>query len=315
MDLIEEQAQLKCSNASTTTIAKICHNHEEMTLAFRNLRLFLEAIKFEHTVFAMPFALMGMLYAAQGLPSWSVFGWILVAMVGARTAAMAFNRIADRDVDALNPRTRSRALPAGLLSLNQMTLYMLLAIALFIAAAWQLNPLCGWLSPVALAIILGYSYTKRFTALSHLWLGFSLGIAPTAAWIAVRGTLDWQPLFLTLAVTCWVAGFDILYSLQDYEFDTQNRLRSMPQTLGKARAIVVSRGLHALCVISLFAAGIALQTGWLYFVGVALTAVALIYEQSLVSADDLSRLNVAFFTMNGFVSLGLASFAFLDWLL
>jgi 4-hydroxybenzoate polyprenyltransferase len=281
--------------------------------ALHTLRVFLEAIKFEHTVFALPFALMGMLYAANGLPGARVIGWILVAMVGARTAAMAFNRIVDRKVDALNPRTRNRALPANLIRISQMRLFLLLAIALFVLAAWQLNPLCLWLSPVALFVILGYSYTKRFTALSHFWLGFSLGIAPSAAWIAVRGTLDPQPLWLTGAVTLWVAGFDILYSLQDYEFDKAHELHSLPKAVGKARAIGISRICHAVCIVLLVIAGLSLQTGWLYYTGVGIAGLLLAYEQSLIKPDDLSKLNVAFFTLNGFMSIGLFLFAFLDW--
>lgn len=283
--------------------------------ALHTLRVFLEAIKFEHTIFALPFALIGMLYAANGLPSARIIGWILAAMVTARTAAMAFNRIADYDVDALNPRTRSRALPAGQISISQMKLFMMAAIVLFVLAAWQLNPLCLWLSPVALFVILGYSYTKRFTALSHFWLGFSLGIAPSAAWVAVRGTLDPQPFWLTGAVTFWVAGFDILYSLQDDEFDRIHGLRSLPQTVGRARAIFVSRVCHALCVVLLAMAGLSLQVGWLYFTGVGIAASLLAYEQSLVKPEDLSKLNVAFFTLNGYMSIGLFLFAFMDWLL
>lgn len=283
--------------------------------ALHTLRVFLEAIKFEHTIFALPFALIGMLYAANGLPAARIIGWILVAMVAARTAAMAFNRIADYDVDALNPRTRSRALPAGQISLSQMKLFMMAAIVLFVLATWQLNPLCLWLSPVALAVILSYSYAKRFTALSHFWLGFSLGIAPSAAWIAVRGTLDPEPLWLTGAVTFWVAGFDILYSLQDDEFDRIHGLHSLPQAIGKARAITVSRLCHTLCIVLLIAAGWSLQVGFLYYAGVGIAALLLAYEQSLVKPEDLSKLNVAFFTLNGLMSIGLFLFAFMDWLL
>jgi len=282
---------------------------------WRRVRILLEAIKFEHTIFALPFALMGLIYASDGLPPARVLGWVLVAMVGARTAAMAFNRIADRDVDALNPRTRNRALPAGLLTVRQMATLMAIAILAFVYAAYQLNWLCFWLSPVALAIILGYSYSKRFTPLSHYWLGLSLGIAPSAAWIAVRGTLDLPPILLTLGVTFWVAGFDILYSLQDYEFDKQYGLRSLPETLGKARAIAVSRLSHLLCVLFFAAAGWSLGAGWLYYLGVAFAALMLAYEQSLVKPDDLSKLDIAFFTMNGYVSIGLFLFSLFDRLL
>lgn len=278
----------------------------------RKIRIFLEAIKFEHTIFALPFALLSLLYAAEGVPSARVVGWILVAMVSARTAAMAFNRLVDREIDALNPRTRTRALPAGLLTPRQMGVAMALSIGLFLYAAWQLNWICFALAPVALAVILGYSYSKRFTPLSHYWLGLSLGIAPSAVWLAVRGTLEPAPVWLTLGVALWVAGFDILYSLQDEAFDRQYGLRSLPQTLGAARAILFSRLSHALCIPAFLAGGVALGAGMWYYAGVAFAALMLAYEQSLVKPDDLSRLNLAFFTMNGYVSIGLFLFALLD---
>ncbi|MCS7207942.1 MAG: putative 4-hydroxybenzoate polyprenyltransferase [Fimbriimonadales bacterium] len=280
--------------------------------SWRTVCVFLEAIKFEHTIFALPFALLSMLYAADGLPPARVIGWILVAMVAARTAAMAFNRIVDCEIDALNPRTRTRALPAGLLTVRQMSVATGISILLFLYAAWQLNPLCFALTPVALAVILGYSYSKRFTPLSHYWLGLSLGIAPSAVWIAVRGTLEPAPLWLTLGVALWVAGFDILYSLQDEAFDRQHGLRSLPQTLGAARAILISRLSHALCIGALLMGGVALKAGGWYYAGVGFAALMLAYEQSLVKPDDLSRLNLAFFTMNGYVSVGLFFFALLD---
>lgn len=279
---------------------------------WRKVQIFLEAIKFEHTIFALPFALMGLVHAADTGVSGRTLGWILVAMVSARTAAMAFNRIADRDVDALNPRTRSRALPAGMLTVQQMWTALAIALAIFVYAAWQLNRLCFLLSPVALAIILGYSYTKRFTPFSHYWLGLSLGIAPSATWIAVRGVLELPPIVLTLAVALWVAGFDILYSLQDYEFDKAHGLRSLPETLGKARAIGVSRLSHALCVVLFALFGWMVGAGAIYYLGVAFAGAMLAYEQSLVKPDDLSRLDVAFFTMNGYVSIGMFVFSALD---
>lgn len=282
---------------------------------WKRVRVFLEAVKFEHTVFALPFALMGLLYATDSMPSAHTLGWILVAMVTARTAAMAFNRIADRTFDALNPRTRTRALPAGLLTVRQMSVAMVLSALLFVYAAWQLNWLCFVLSPVALAIILGYSYTKRFTPFSHYWLGLSLGIAPSATWIAVRGTLDWQPILLTLGVAFWVAGFDILYSLQDYEFDKAHRLRSLPETVGKAGAILISRLSHAVCVGFFLLFGWVMGVEWLYYAGVAFAGAMLAYEQSLVKPDDLSKLNLAFFTMNGYVSIGMFVFSLLERLL
>ena len=279
---------------------------------WRKVRLFLEAIKFEHTVFALPFALMGVLFASPAMPEARALGWILVAMVTARTSAMAFNRIADLRYDALNPRTRTRALPAGLLTVQQMAIALILSNLLFLYSAWQLNWLCFVLSPVALFVILFYSYTKRFTPLSHYWLGLSLGIAPSATWIAVRGTLELPPLFLTLGVALWVAGFDILYSLQDYEFDRAHGLRSLPETLGKVGAIAVSRLSHALCIVCFGAFGWVMGAGWVYYLGVSLAGLALAYEQSLVKPDDLSKLNLAFFTMNGYVSIGLFGFSLLD---
>ncbi|MFN7161503.1 MAG: UbiA-like polyprenyltransferase [Fimbriimonadales bacterium] len=281
-------------------------------LAGRKIRIFLEAIKFEHTIFALPFALLSLLYAAEGVPPARVVGWILVAMVSARTAAMAFNRIVDRDIDALNPRTRARALPAGLLTVRQMSGALAVSILLFLYAAWQLNWVCFALAPVALAVILGYSYSKRFTPLSHYWLGLSLGIAPSAVWIAVRETLAPAPLWLTLGVALWVAGFDILYSLQDEAFDRAHGLRSLPQTLGAARAILISRVSHALCIVALAIGGFTLGAGRWYYAGVVFAAAMLAYEQSLVKPNDLSRLDVAFFTMNGYVSIGLFGFALLD---
>ncbi len=278
----------------------------------RAIWVFLEAIKFEHTIFALPFALLSLLYAAAGVPSARTVGWILVAMVSARTAAMAFNRIVDRDIDALNPRTRARALPTGLLTPQQMGVAVAVSVLLFLYAAWQLNRVCFVLAPLALGVILGYSYSKRFTPLSHYWLGLSLGIAPSAVWIAVRGTLEPAPLWLTLGVALWVAGFDILYSLQDEAFDRAHGLRSLPQTLGAAQAIRVSRLSHALCVVALAIGGTALGAGAWYYAGVVFAALMLAYEQSLVKPNDLSRLNRAFFTMNGYVSIGLFLFALLD---
>lgn len=278
----------------------------------RKVRIFLEAIKFEHTIFALPFAFISLLYAAEGIPEARVVGWILVAMVAARTAAMAFNRIADRDIDALNPRTQNRALPAGLMTTRQMASALVIAIVVFLYAAWQLNWICFLLAPVALGVILGYSYSKRFTPLAHYWLGLSLGIAPSAVWLAVRGTLEPAPIWLSLGVALWVAGFDILYSLQDEAFDRAHGLCSLPQTLGAARAIVISRISHALCIGAFLVGGRLLGAGGWYFAGVVFAGGMLAYEQSLVKPNDLSHLNTAFFTLNGYVSIGLLAFAILD---
>lgn len=282
--------------------------------AFRTV---LEMIKFEHSIFALPFAMLGMMWGSQsidgnGWPGGAKVFWIVVAMVSCRSAAMAFNRIADRDIDAKNPRTRMRALPAGLLKLRQVNLFLLGSIAIFVLAAAMLNPLALTLSPIALLVTLGYSLSKRFTPLCHLILGLSLGIAPAAAWIGVTGKLDPAILWLTAAVMGWTAGFDIIYSLQDEEFDREQGLFSLPQTLGKAKALLVSRGLHLTAIGCLIGAGYAVEAGLAYYIGVTVAAGLLGYEQSLVKPDDLSRVNLAFFTLNGFVSIGLFVFALMD---
>lgn len=287
---------------------------------FRAFRVYLEMIKIEHSVFALPFAMMGMMWGSlsiggTGWPGWAVFGWIVMAMVSARSAAMAFNRIADRGIDAVNPRTKMRALPAGLLKLRQANLFFFGSIGVFLLAAAMLNTLTLALAPIALIVTLGYSLTKRFTPLCHFVLGLSLGIAPAAAWIGVTGSLSWPIVLVTAAVTFWTAGFDVIYALQDEEFDREQGLRSLPQTLGKARALLVSRACHLVAVSALVAAGILLGRGPLFFAGVALAAGLLVYEQSLVKPDDLSKVNMAFFTLNGYVSLGLFAFALTDVLL
>lgn len=281
---------------------------------WRQTRIILEMIKFEHTVFALPFALVAALLAAGGLPSGWTVAWILVAMVGARSSAMAFNRLVDYEYDRRNPRTATRALPAGHLTAVQVWLFVAVTAALLLVAAWQLNPLALALSPLALAVIWGYSFTKRFTNWCHLVLGLAIGIAPSAAWIAVRGGLSWAAVALTAAVTCWVGGFDVIYACQDAEFDRAQGLRSLPARLGVGGALRVSRALHAAAVAALAGLPWLLPglLGALYLAGVAVTATLLIYEQSLVKADDLSRVNAAFFTVNGFVSLGLLVFTALD---
>ncbi len=273
-----------------------------------NTRTVLEMIKFEHSIFALPFALTGALLAAHGSGlSWTELGaklgWIVLAMVAARSAAMAFNRVADAEIDAANPRTKTRAIPAGVLSKSFTWGFIVFWSLLLLAAAWMLNPLCLELAPLALAVVFGYSYTKRFTAFSHLVLGFALGIAPAAAWIAVRGTLDAPILLLTAAVMCWTAGFDVIYSCQDVDFDRRSGLRSVPQSLGVPRALLVARLLHVVMVGLLLTLWRLAGLGWLGLAGVAVVAALLVYEHSLVKADDLSRVNAAFFTVNGYVSV------------
>ena len=272
----------------------------------------LEMIKFEHTVFALPFALTGMIVAADGMPRLSIFGWILVAMVGARSAAMAFNRIADLRLDKLNPRTAKRALPRRLVSLTEAWAFTLVSAALFVFAAWMLNPLAFALSPVALIVIFGYSYTKRFTNLSHLVLGLALGIAPVGAWIAVTGKLEFAPMILSAAVIFWTAGFDVIYALQDMAFDQRMGLYSIPKAFGPAKGLLISRGFHLLTVMLLGVFGAYLDLGALYFVGVAVVATLLVYEQHLVRPNDFSKVNVAFFNTNGFVSIGFFAFTLGD---
>ena len=268
-----------------------------------NLRLTLEMIKWEHSIFALPFALCGAMLAAGGFPNLHQLVWIIVAMVAARSAAMAFNRLADASLDAANPRTRTRALPAGHLTATFVTTFVLVSSVVFVLASAQLNRLTLWLSPVALAILLLYSYTKRFTRWSHLVLGLALGIAPAAAWIAVRGSLDWRILLLTGAVMFWVGGFDVLYACQDYEFDCQAGLHSVPRFLGISRALWVARGFHLIMLVLLVALLAVFGLGKIALAGVVVVAALLAYEHSLVSSDDLSKLNAAFFTMNGVISV------------
>jgi 4-hydroxybenzoate polyprenyltransferase len=265
-------------------------------------------IKFEHSVFALPFALTGALLAFResgfALPGLAPkLLWIVAAMVGARSAAMAFNRLVDRSIDARNPRTSARHLPAGLLSSAFGWAFAAASAGLFILAAAALNPLCLKLSPVALAIVCFYSFTKRFTSFSHLVLGFSLGIAPAAAWIAVRGSLDPRILWLTAAVTFWTAGFDVIYACQDYDFDRAEGLFSVPSVCGIPRALRIAQFMHLLMIVSLLALVASLHLGALALAGVAAVVALLVYEHSLVKPTDLTRVNAAFFTMNGYVSV------------
>ena len=281
----------------------------------RDLRVTLEMIKWEHSIFALPFALCGAMLAAGGFPSVRQLLWIIVAMVAARSAAMAFNRWADAAIDAANPRTSARALPAGHLSPAFVVTFVAVSSAVFVLAASQLNRLSLLLSPVALLVLLLYSYTKRVTRWSHLVLGFALGIAPAAAWIAVRGSLDSRILLLTAAVTFWVAGFDVLYACQDYEFDKQSGLHSIPRYLGIRGALWVARGFHLLMVGFLVAMLLVFGLGMLAAGGVGVVILLLLYEHSLVKANDLSRLNAAFFTMNGVISVLFFVFVAADLLL
>jgi 4-hydroxybenzoate polyprenyltransferase len=272
-------------------------------------------IKWEHSIFVLPFALSGAVLAANGFPNTHALVWIIVAMIAARSAAMAFNRLADASIDAANPRTQTRALPAGTLTPGFVTTFVLASCAVFIFAAAQLNHLSFILSPVALGVVLLYSYTKRFTRWSHLVLGLAMGIAPSAAWIAVRGSLDPRILLLTAAVTFWGGGFDVLYSCQDFDFDRQAGLHSIPRHWGIRKALWIARSSHILMLLFLVGLVAAFGLGKLAIAGIAVVAVLLIYEHSLVSAQDLSKLNAAFFTMNGVIAIMFFFFLVADVLL
>ncbi len=271
--------------------------------AWSKLWTTLEMIKFEHSIFALPFALTGAMLAVGGWPSWRQVFWIVVAMVGARSAAMAFNRIADRKFDARNPRTQARALPAGRLSLRFAAAFTMAASALLVLAAWELNPLAFKLSPVALALLLLYSYTKRFTLLSHIVLGACLGLSPVAAWIALRGDVSASVILLGAAVTLWVAGFDMIYACQDVAFDHDVGLHSIPKRFGVAAALYASAALHVLMLGLLLVVAEMSGLGWIAMGGLVAVAALLAYEHLLVKPSDLSRLNAAFFTINGYISI------------
>jgi 4-hydroxybenzoate polyprenyltransferase len=275
-----------------------------MESVLRNIRITLEMIKIEHTLFALPFAFLGAILAAHGLPSLATSFWIALAMVGARSTAMAFNRIADREIDARNPRTSNRAIPAGHLSVTFAWVFTLVSAALFLFSAAMLNRLTLLLAPIALASVLFYSYTKRWTSAAHLVLGFCLSIAPAGAWIAVTGSLSSPiPWLLSLVVLLWTAGFDVIYACQDFEFDRNSGLRSVPARMGISNALWFSRMLHAEAFSALVALYFVAHLGPLALIGVVATAGLLIYQHTLVRADDLSRLNAAFFTTNAFVSV------------
>lgn len=268
------------------------------------LKTMLEMIKFEHTLFALPFAFLGAVMGANGLPTWQQILWITLAMIGARSAAMTFNRIVDRDIDARNPRTANRELPSGKLSVRFAWLFLAACVVLFLFAAYSLNWLTLVLSPVALASVLGYSYAKRFTSFSHLLLGWALAISPTGAWIAVRGAIDSEvPLLLSLFVLMWTSGFDIMYACQDQDFDRKAGLRSIPARFGIERSLWMARLFHLQAWIVLLILYLVSGLGFIALVGVGAVAMLLVYQHTLVKTGDLSRMNAAFFTTNAFVSV------------
>jgi 4-hydroxybenzoate polyprenyltransferase len=282
------------------------------------MKKYLSLVKFAHTIFALPFALLGMFLgfeylAVNGItadkPLWQTFLLVLLCMVFARSAAMAFNRYIDRDIDANNERTAQREIPAGVIAPRQALAFVIVNSLLFVATAWLINPLCFMLSPVALLVVLGYSYTKRFTALCHLVLGLGLSLAPVGAFLAVTGQFQWEPVILGLAVLGWVSGFDIIYALQDEDFDRDHDLSSIPAWLGKNRALLVSSVLHFFTAGLILLFGILVQAGWVFWVGAGIFLVLLAYQHYLVKPSDLSRVNLAFFTTNGIASVVFACFA------
>jgi 4-hydroxybenzoate polyprenyltransferase len=278
----------------------------------KKIKIILEMIKFEHTVFALPFAFTAALMAANGLPLWRTLVWIAAAMVGARSAAMGFNRLVDRKFDAENPRTKIRALPLGLVSPGQVAVFTAVSSLVLIFAAFMLNPLAFALSPVALGIVFFYSYTKRFTFLSHAFLGMAIAGAPLGAWIAVTGRLDAPALVLGAAVLFWLLGFDVLYALQDIDFDRKAGLHSIPRRFGVRRSLWIARASHAVTISALYGLSYLLPLGWFYYGGVVVASCLIVYEHALVKEGDLSRLNTAFFNMNGYLSVTVFVFTLLD---
>ena len=281
----------------------------------RKLKIIFDMIKFEHTIFALPFAIMSAFIASDGLPPLDRCGWILAAMVGARSCAMAFNRLVDAKIDGTNPRTAMRAIPAGLITTGSVWIFTVVSAALLVFSAYKLNPLAFALSPLALGITMGYSYAKRFTSLSHFWLGLSLSIAPIGAWIAVEGRFAWTPMLLGLSVLLWTAGFDIIYACQDFEFDRRTRLHSIPARFGIRRALWLSAVLHLITVSILVGLAVLPSLGALYLIGVGVVALILVYEHAIVTPNNLSRVNLAFFTLNGMVSLVLSVLSVADLLI
>lgn len=282
----------------------------------KKLKVFLEMIKFEHTIFALPFAFMGAILGGvvelQHLPSWSQIGWIILALIGARTAAMGLNRVIDKVIDAGNPRTVGRAIPAGLLSSKEVIVYIIISFIVLFFAAYQLNPLCVKLLPIAVIMLVLYSYTKRFTWGCHLFLGLTQGLAVLGGWVAVTGSFSWTSIILYLTVALWTAGFDVIYACQDAEFDQEEGLHSIPSRFGIARALIIARFFHVFTAIGLVVLFFMADLGWFYLIGILIAYAILYYEHSIVKPHDLSRLNVAFFTMNGVLSVVVFLFTFLD---
>ena len=283
--------------------------------AWGKIKSLLEMIKFSHTIFAFPFALMGVVLAslASGkAPGIGQVFWVCVAMVGARTTAMGLNRLIDAKIDAKNPRTADRHIPAGKVSFLEATLFILVALVLFLFAAWMLNPLCLKLAPIVVGFFILYSYCKRFTHFAHVVLGICLAAAPIGAWVALRGDLGWPVISLGIAVLFWVSGFDIFYALQDYDYDIEHGLHSVPSKLGKEKSFLLVRVFHGLMLLFLLLVLPGSGLGWIYFAGVVVVAGLLVYEHLLVKPDDLSKLDAAFFNMNGYISVTIFAFTLID---
>lgn len=283
---------------------------------FRKIGIFLQMIKFEHTVFALPFAFMGALLGSvaihQHLPSWAEIGWVLLAMFGARSAAMGLNRLIDRVSDAKNPRTANRAIPAGLLKIGEVVVFIICSFALLFWAAAELNPLAMKLLPIAVFMLVFYSYTKRFTWLCHVVLGITIALAPLGGWVAVAGKVDATALVFYVTIIFWIAGFDIIYSCQDVEFDTKEGLHSIPVRFGVAKSLKIAQAFHIVTAVGFIALLLMSDLGWWYIAGMIIAYLILFYEHHIVSPGDLSRLQTAFFTMNGVLSIVVFSFTLID---
>lgn len=277
--------------------------------------LYLRMIKISHSVFALPFAFTGAILAASGLPSFYQIFWIFFAMVGARSGAMGLNRIIDKDIDKANPRTKGREIPSGKITVSQALLFSIISFAIMVFAAYKLNDLCLMLSPLAIGILILYSYTKRFTWLSHIFLGFAISGAPLGAWLAVRGSFDFEILPLCLGVVFWLAGFDILYAMQDVDFDKRQGLHSIPRRFGIKRSLLLARGFHFITILMLALTGLIFGLGFAFWIGLIIVSGMLVYEHSLVKFDDLSKLDIAFFNMNGYISITVFVFTFISLML
>ena len=285
-----------------------------MNAAINKVSVYLSMIKFPHSIFALPFAFTSALIAASGIPDLKQIGWIIIAMVGARSGAMGLNRIIDRKIDSANPRTKGREIPRGAISVFAAVLFVVVSFIFMVFAAYMLNPLCLKLSPVAIAILVLYSYTKRFTWMSHFFLGLSISAAPLGAWLAVKGSFDIEIIPLAIAVIFWLAGFDVLYALQDIDFDRRYGLYSIPKRFGISKSIYLSRIFHTMSFILLVANGMIFGLGGLYWTGMFLTAGLFLYEHSLITIDDLRKLDIAFFNMNGYISVTVFIFTLMDYM-